>query len=125
MALTARRLIICPVAVVTATNAICKQIDTIGGQFTFTTPLRAAGDATNTTVAYWCSWLFDPNILANLKMLAVLAGLTTAETTERPLGFTSTPATLPRLAMFDWATWPVPTDVLAAMGLSLFSASVY
>ena len=117
MALTARRIMVCTVAVAAAANAGCKQVDTVGGQYTLTVPLRAAG-ATNTAVAYWVSWLFDPVMLATLKTKAVAAGFTTAETTELLVGFTATPATLPRLAMFDDLVW-TPAAVLTALGLAL------
>ena len=118
MALTARRIMVCTVATAAAANAGCKQVDTVGGQYTLTVALRAAGDATNTTVAYWCSWLFDPTVLASLKTRAIAAGFTTAETTELLVGFAATPATLPRLAMFDVLAW-TPAAVLTALGLAL------
>ena len=118
MAYTARRIIVCTAAVAAAANAGCKQVDTVGGQYALTVPLRAAGDVTNATVAYWVSWLFDPVVLATLKTKAVAAGFTTAETTELVAGFTATPATLPRLAIFDDFVW-TPAAVLTALGLSL------
>ena len=118
MALTERRIIVCTAALAAVANAACKQVDVVGGEKTFNVSLRAAGDATNTTVAYWCDWLFDPTVLTTLKTLGVAAGFTTAETTERSVGFTATPATLPRLAMFDDAIW-TPTQVLTALGLAL------
>ena len=90
-----------------------------------TVPLRAAGDATNTTAAYWVSWLFDPVMLATLKTKAVAAGFTVAETTELLVGFTSTPATVPRLALFDDAVWSSPRAVLVAMGLDTMLPAVY
>ena len=118
MALTARRIIVCNLAVAAVANAASKKVDTIGGERAFTVGLRAAGDITNTTVAYWCSWLFDPTVLATLKTKATAGGFTTAEATERPVGFTATVATLPRLAFFDDATW-TPDAVLTALGLAL------
>ena len=118
MALTARRIMVCTVAVAAAANAGCRQVDTVGGQYTLTVPLRAAGDVTNTTVAYWVSWLFDPVVLVTLKTKAVAAGFTVAETTELLVGFAATPATLPRLAMFDDLVW-TPAAVLTALGLAL------
>ena len=123
MALTARRVIVCPVATAVAANAGCKQVDTVGGQYTLTVSLRAAGDPTNTAVAYWVSWLFDPVTLALLKTKAVAAGFTSAEVTELPSGFTATPGTLPRLAIFDDLVW-TPTAVLTALGLALPAPTV-
>ena len=125
MVLTARRIIVCTTAVAAAANAGCKQVDTVGGQYALTVPLRAAGDATNTTAAYWVSWLFDPVMLATLKTKAVAAGFTVAETTELLVGFTSTPATVPRLALFDDAVWSSPRAVLVAMGLDTMLPAVY
>ena len=116
MALTARRIIVCNLAVAAVANAASKQVDTIGGERAFTVGLRAAGDATNTIVAYWCSWLFDPTVLATLKTKATAGGFTAAEGTERAVGFTASTATLPRLAFFDDALW-TPDAVLAALGL--------
>ena len=118
MALTARRIIVCNLTLTTAANVASKQVDTIGGERAFTVGLRAAGDATNTIVAYWCSWLFNPAVLTVLKTAAKAGGFTTAEATERPVGFTATVATLPRLAFFDDAVW-TPAAVLTALGLAL------
>ena len=118
MALTARRIIVCNLAVAVAANAASKQVDTLGGERAFTVALRAAGDATNITVAYWCSWLFDPTVLATLKTKATAGGFTAAEATERVVGFTASIATLPRLSFFDDAVW-TPDAVLAALGLDL------
>lgn len=118
MALTARRIIVCTAALATVANAASKKVDTIGGERAFTVGLRAAGDATNTIVAYWCSWLFDPAVLATLKTYATAGGFTNAEATERPVGFTATVAALPRLAFFDDAIW-TPAAVLTALGLDV------
>ena len=123
MALTARRIIVCNAALATAANALCKQVDTVGGQYTFNVLLRAAGDATNTTIAYWCSCIFDPTVLAMLKTKTTAAGFTRAEITERLLGFSATPATLPRIAIFDDAAW-APDQVLTALGLALSISTI-
>lgn len=114
---TVRRTMVCTAALRAQLNTAAKQVDTVGGQATFTVPLRAAGDVTDTVVAHWCSWSLDTQLLATLKTLAGVAGLVAAETTERAPGFTATPATLPRLSLYDGAIW-APEQVLAALGLA-------
>ena len=123
MALTARRIIVCTAALATVANAASKKVDTIGGERAFTVGLRAAGDVTNTIVAYWCSWLFDPAVLATLKTYAKAAGFTSVETSERLVGFVATPATIPRLCLFDDAVWS-PAQVLTALGLDIWSTPI-
>lgn len=116
-----RRVIVCSQALAAQANVVAKRVDTVGGEFTFTVPLRAAGDATNTVVARWCSWWINVVDLASLKTKALAAGFGAAETSERLVGFVATPATLPRLCLFDDAAW-TPAQVLAALGLDTLVA---
>jgi hypothetical protein len=116
MAFDRRAIIVARPAVAAAMNQAAAQVDALGGAQTFTVPLRAAGDATNTIVGYWCSWALTAAQVTALRTALQSKGATAAETTPILLGQTPTPGQ--RIYFFDaregvgWA----PADVLTALG---------
>ena len=59
-AYTVRLIIVMREAFAAQANQAAHLVDTLGGDRTFTVPLRVAGDATNTPRARWCSWQMTP-----------------------------------------------------------------
>ena len=80
-------------------------------------PLRVAGDETNTTVAYWCSWVMDEGTEAFIRDLLLSAGLVGAEVAPVPVG--TSPPDPWRILIFDGdeETGWTPDQVLNALDL--------
>jgi hypothetical protein len=118
---TQRAIIVARPAVANAMNQAAADVDVLGGAQTFTVPLRASGDATNTIVGYWCSWALTAAMVTALRTRLQARGATAAETTPILLGQTPTPGN--RVYFFDgregvgWA----PADVLTALGADTLS----
>jgi hypothetical protein len=116
MAYDRRAIIVARPAVATAMNQAAANIDALGGAQTFTVPLRAAGDATNTIVGYWCSWARTAAQVTALRAAMQNRGATVSETTAILAGQTPTPGN--RIYFFDGRDgigW-TPAQVLAALG---------
>lgn len=116
MAYDRRAIIVARPAVAAAMNQAAADVDTLGGAQTFTVPLRAAGDSTNTVVGYWCSWALTAAMVTALRARLQARGATASEATIVLAGQAPTPGN--RVYFFDgregvgWA----PADVLTALG---------
>lgn len=91
--------------------------DAAGGERTFTAPLRAAGDATNTVTAYWAAGVVTPAMLTGLRDRMLAAGATAAEASLIPKTTTFSSISSQRVFCYDRALWS-PPEVLAFMGLA-------
>lgn len=101
-------------AVAAAVNSSVKHadFDLEGGDKTFTVPLRAAGDATNTVTGYWAAGVATPAMLVGLRDRLLAAGATEAETSLIAKGTTRASVATRRMFCFDGAVW-TPDEVLA------------
>lgn len=123
MAYDRRAIIVARPAVAAAMNQAAATIDVLGGAQTFTVPLRAAGDATNAIVGYWCSWALTAAMVTALRAALQNKGATASEASVILAGATPTPGN--RVYFFDgrdsvgWA----PADVLSALGADCLASS--
>lgn len=124
MAYDRRAIIVVRPAVAAAMNQAAADLDALGGAQTFTVPLRAAGDASNAIVGYWCSWALTAAMVTTLRARLQARGATAAEASPILVG--QTPAPGQRIYFFDgregvgWA----PADVLAALGADTLATEV-
>lgn len=128
MALDRRTIMVCRPAFAAAANEACKQHDALGGDQTFTVPLRLRNDATNTIRAYWCSWALSSTDVTALRTYLRNKGATTAEATVVTVAQkgTFTPSPTARLYVFDARddTGWTPQEVLDALGLDTLAQPV-
>jgi hypothetical protein len=112
-------------AVVAAMNVGLKNaaFDPVGGDKTFTVPLRAAGDAANTIVGYWAAGAATPTMLNGLASQMTTKGATAAETTLIPKGTKVGTVAAQRVFCFDASVW-APVDVLAFLGLDVLASNL-
>lgn len=118
MAFDRRAIIVAKPAVAAAMNQAAADIDALGGAQTFTVPLRVAGDATKTVVAYWCSWALTPAQISALRTALQNRGATVSEAAVILVGQTPTPGN--RVYVFDGREdvgW-TPGAVLTALNLA-------
>ena len=102
-AYTQRLIIVARSTFVASANTAAKQVDTVGGERTFTVPLRNVGDVTNTVRAYICDWRMTPTELTALRSRFQTVGATTRERTvvSPTVKGTYSPNLSDRLYMFD------------------------
>lgn len=117
---TRRLIVVVRPALAAAANQASKLVDTVGGERTFTVALRLAGDASNTTRAFWASWAMTPTEVQALRDQLVAKGATQAEVVvvtaaDKP---TFTPVLTARAYFFDArpGAW-TPQEVLTVLGL--------
>jgi hypothetical protein len=123
MAYDRRAIIVARPAVAAAMNQAAADIDVLGGQFTFTVPLRVAGDATNTVAGYWCSWALTLAMWDALQTRILARGATVSEATPILVGDTPVPGN--RVFFFDGRQsigW-TPAQVLTALSADTLGAT--
>lgn len=110
-------------AVAAAMNSALKNatFDPDGGDKTFTVPLRAAGDAANTIVGYWCAGAVTPAMLVGFRNRLLAAGATNAEASLIAQGATLASVSAQRVFVFDAAAW-TPDQVLTFLGADRLQA---
>jgi len=121
-AYTARLIIVVRPGIAAAANDAAKLVDLMGGEKTFTVPLRLAGDATNTIRAYWANWALTPAQMTAIRDRLIEKGATADEVVvvtaaDKP---TFVPVPTARIYVFDarWeATSWTPAEVLTVLGL--------
>jgi hypothetical protein len=108
-------------------NVASKLVDTVGGERTFTVPLRLAGDATNTIRAYWAGWTLTPAQAAALRTRLQEQGLLDGEVVvvTKADQATFVPNLQARAYIFDarpgaWA----PQEALAVLNLDTLAVTV-
>jgi hypothetical protein len=106
-------------AVADAVNTALKNAawDPVGGDRTFTVPLRATSDPTGPVVAYWALGSATPTMLTGLRNRMLAAGATSAEASLIPAGTTANAISGQRVYCFDAAVW-TPDQVLSLLGLT-------
>ena len=90
------------------------------GNRPFDVPLRVAGDATNTIVAYWCDWLMDTATASKIQTWMLNHGATTAEASLVPVGTSQSVIRQQRIAIFRDPDW-TPDQVLSVLGLDVLA----
>lgn len=98
-----RLLVVVRAASVDAANRAAAVVNPPGAEDTFDQPLKLAGDATNTIVAYWCSWQLTAGTKAALLDAFHDEGFTTAELQPIPPEDNPTPAH--NIFVFDADEW--------------------
>jgi hypothetical protein len=101
-------------------NATAKAIDTVGGEKTFTVPLRGVADLTNIARFYWCGWTLTPTQLNDLRTaFRQQGGFRVAETAL--IVKAAVPNVTLDLWLFDGreGQWE-PTQVLSALSAATF-----
>lgn len=91
------------------------------GNRPFDVPLRVAGDASNTIVAYWCDWLMDNATAQKIQTWMLNHGATQAEASLVPVGTAQATIRQQRIAIFrdpDWSS----AQVLSTLGLDRFAS---
>lgn len=88
------------------------------GHRPFDVPLRQAGDATNTVVAYWCDWLMSNATAQKIQTWMLNHGATQAEASLVPVGTAQSVIRQQRIAIFRDPDWS-PAQVLAVLGLDV------
>lgn len=86
------------------------------GHRPFDVPLRQAGDASNTVVAYWCDWLMDNTTAQKIQTWMLNNGATQAEASLVPVGTAGSVIRQQRIAIFKFPDW-TPDQVLSVLGL--------
>lgn len=92
------------------------------GNRPFDVPLRQAGDATNTVVAYWCDWLMTSATAQKIQTWMLNHGATQAEASLVPVGTAQSVIRQQRIAIFrdpDWSS----DQVLSTLGLDVLAVS--
>ena len=90
------------------------------GHRPFDVPLRQAGDATNTVVAYWCDWLMDNTTASKIQTWMTNHGATTAEANLVPMGTAGSVIRQQRIAIFKYPDWSTD-QVLPTLGLDVLA----
>lgn len=125
---TLRYIVVMRQAFATKANMASKLVDTVGGEFTFSVPLRLAGDATNTIRARWCSWAMTPAQAQALRDRLKEQGLLDAEVAvvTRAQRGTWVFDGAARAGIFDAreGTGWTPQEVLQATGLDTLASSL-
>lgn len=125
---TQRAIIVARAAFAENCNLASKQVDTVGGERTFTVPLRRAGDETNTTIGMWCNWALTPAQVTALRQRLQQQGADVRErtvVTDDEKG-TFTPDPAKRLYIFaamEPDGW-TPQEVLDVLGLDTLDTTV-
>lgn len=112
---TYRLLVVVTAAMRDAAEAAGHDIDP-GAEVIFRMPLRAVGDATNTIVAYRCSWLMVPDDGPRLLQALRAHGFSNKEIGEVLPG--STPDMSDNLWVFDEGKGWTPQSANAALGFA-------
>lgn len=97
-----------------AANRAAAVIDPPPASDAFDQPLRQAGDATMTIVAYWCSWQLTTGTKAALVQAFRDEGFTTAEL--QPIPAQSSPNPAHNIFVFDADDW---TDTQVGLALNV------
>jgi len=126
---TARAIVVARAAFAAKANLAAKTVDTLGGEFTFTVPLRVAGDVTNTAVAYICNWAFTQAEITAMRQALRDQGAKVSEvaviTAADKATYTPNPAD--QCYVFDarWeaASW-TPAEVLTVLGLDTLASTL-
>lgn len=122
MAYDRRAIIVARPAVAAAMNQAAADVDALGGDKTFTVPLRLAGDATNTIRGYWCSWALEAATVTTLRARLQARGATASEASLILAGGTVTQSN--RVFFFDGREgigW-TPRQVLTALGVDTLAS---
>ena len=122
-AYTVKRLIFVAAPVQQLACQLAQVADPTGWQNEWSVPLRAAGDAANTVVGYWCQWVMTPDMKTSLDgalaSSSVTPPATDAEKHVYVLGETlPLLSTAQRIVICDASDgqW-TPSAGLAALGL--------
>lgn len=92
------------------------------GHRPFDVPLRQAGDATNTVVAYWCDWLMTSAVAQKIQTWMLNHGATSAEASLVPVGAAGSVIRQQRIAIFKFPDW-TQEQVLSTLGLDVLAAT--
>ena len=115
-----RRIIVVAADQQAAFNQGSQQVDTDGWQKEMSVPLRKAGDATNTVVAYWCSWEMTDATRQTLDAVLATEQPTAVEAHVYGVGETLPAFGTQRIWLIDGDTVS-PEQVLADLGLDVLS----
>lgn len=92
------------------------------GHRPFDVPLRQAGDATNTVVAYWCDWWMSSATANKIQTWMLNHGATQAEASLIPVGTAQSTIRAQRIAIFRYPDW-TPDQVLSVLGIAVLAAT--